>query len=143
MKRKIYIFVTTNTWQLRGAYTMKLTKKMQKIAMALLLAVLVAMPSALAVGWTHPTQVYGQPRIGSYTTTWAPHQGMFNYVSSPIYLSRYGAQWHVNNVRLAAYPSRDHATYMPQLHAPYLGYPYNNYGHYGWETMRWSYWNAR
>lgn len=117
-------------------------QKAKKLVLALLIVALVALPSTLAVGWAYPVQTYGQPRVGAYTAIYGPNQGMFNYVSPPTMLTRYGAQYHVSNVRWADY-NEDFVSYMPSLYTPYRGYPYGSYGNYHFERYRSGFWNAR
>jgi hypothetical protein len=122
---------------------MKMLQTAKKLILAMLIVALVALPSTLAVGWAHPSYAATDNyRIGAYSAIYRPHQGMYDYIAPPTMLTRYGAQYHVSNVRWAGY-NQDFVSYMPSLHAPYRGYPYGSYGNYHFERYRSGYWHAR
>jgi hypothetical protein len=100
---------------------MELLKNIGKIIMAALFAILTA-TGALAYSTVYPTE-YGQPRMGAYSAVVPYGQGMYNYLSPPIALTRYGSDYHISNLRTAVYPNYP-VTYLPTMHRPYMGYPY-------------------
>jgi len=116
-------------------------KMLKKIGMTLMAAAFVLITAVAAHAYTYAhTYEYGQPRIGAYYSVSGYAQGMYDYVSPPVALTRYGADYHIDNIRLAAYPNYP-TTYLPTMQRPYFGYPYgfgrtptvswNSYGGYG------------
>ncbi len=98
---------------------MKLLNKISLIVVGALMALATLMS---AHAYVYPVE-YGQPRIGAYTSTFPSAQGMYDYLSPPVALTRYGADYHLSNIRQAVYP-RYPVTYIPNMHRPYYGYPY-------------------
>ncbi len=120
---------------------MKLIKKLLTICMAALFAALTLIPATLAYNY-HVTRPYGAyfdggiPRIGAYSSTWGYGQGMYNYVSPPIGLTRYGAAYHWgSNVRWQLYPQYP-SLMAPGHFRPYYGYPYASFGSPYWEHYK-------
>ncbi len=127
---------------------MKMLKNLQKAALMVVLAAILLVPSALACGgsycggaygtaYPYPYYIgYGQPRIGAYTSQFPVDQGMYDYISPPIGLTRYGADYNIYNIREPVYPDYGVAR-VPNLYQPYYGYPYGSYGSDSW--MRYKY----
>lgn len=109
-----------------------------RVVFMVALAALFVLPGALAYRTVYSSYgSYGQPRIGAYTTSYTYAQGMYDYVSPPIGLTRYGADYYYgSNIRSAVYPQYPVAR-VPNLYQPYYGYPYGSYGNYAW--MRYKY----
>jgi hypothetical protein len=99
----------------------KMFKKMSKAIVGLFLLALAALP-ALSYSVAYASE-YGQPRIGAYYSYTAYNQGMYNYVSPPVALTRYGSDYYISNIRTAVYPQYPF-TYMATIDRPYMGYPY-------------------
>jgi len=115
---------------------MNLFQNLNRAIMAIVLLALVLVPSSLAYGYNTATPYpyyfgYGQPRVGAYTTQFPYAQGMYNYVSPPIGLTRYGADYYITNLREPVYPEFGIAR-VPNLYRPYYGYPYGSYGSQSW-----------
>lgn len=94
------------------------------ICFGLMVAAVAAVSSmnATAYSTVYPTE-YGQHRIGAYSSTFPYEQGMYNYIAPPTALTRYGADYHISNIRSAVYPQYPF-TLNVNLHRPYFGYPY-------------------
>lgn len=115
-------------------------KQLNRIVLAGFLAVIAMLPVALAYdyGITVPNTQYWnyQTRIGSYSTNLGWGHGFYNYVSPPVMLRKYGANYHWgSNVRWSAqtsYPART----WPSHYTAYAGYPYRAYGNPYWESYR-------
>ena len=108
---------------------MNFLDKVKKALLVVLLTV-VALPAAFAYPVTYPYPSYfneGTPRMGAYTTSFPYAQGFYDYVSPPIALTRYGADYSIYNIRDAVYPEYP-AVRVPNIYRPYYGYPYASYG---------------
>ncbi len=125
---------------------MKMFKNLQKAILMVVLAAILLLPSTLAYcgssycgGTAYPNAQYvgyGQPRIGAYTAQFPVDQGMYNYISPPLGLTRYGADYNIYNIRDPVYPDYGVAR-VANLYQPYYGYPYGSYGSESW--MRYKY----
>jgi hypothetical protein len=100
---------------------MNLFKKIASVALAAFMFAVTA-TGALAYSTVYPME-YGQPRIGAYTSVFPYNQGMYNYLTPPIALTRYGAEYDITNIRTAIYPQFPF-TYHATITRPYMGYPY-------------------
>lgn len=105
--------------------------------------IMAVVPSALATSWVYPTHNFGymQPRVGAYTAQFGVNQGLYDYMTPVLGLTRYGADYNYGvNIRNAVYPQYPNAR-IPSLYQPYYGYPYGSYGNAGWERYKYYAYN--
>jgi hypothetical protein len=130
-KTETFIYIPSLTRDNRKEVpTMNFLDKIKKAMLVVLLSLIVALPAALAypVSYPYPSYFnYGQARMGAYTAQYQYAQGFYDYVSPPIALTRYGADYNIYNIRDAVYPEFP-AVRVPNIYEPYYGYPYASYG---------------